>query len=192
MPHIVAAATSQNGTTSTPSDEAGSAALLRWIVVAHGVLAIVFGALLIFVPGRTLTFVAVLIGAYLIVVGIAYVALALLSHGLAGRERLAGVVVGALAGVAGAVVIARPEGSIKTVAVAAGIYLIVMGVTTAVFGLGVTRGWAILRGLLALAAGIALVAWPDVTVGVVAIVAGIFMLLRGTAEVAAGLSIGRA
>jgi Short repeat of unknown function (DUF308) len=134
----------------------------------------------------------VLIGAYLIVLGVAYVALALLSGGLAGRERLAGGVIGALAGVAGAVVIARPEGSIKTVAVVAGIYLIVMGVTTAVLGLGVTRGWAIVRGLLALAAGIALVAWPDVTVGALAIVAGIFMLLRGTAEVADGLSIGRA
>jgi uncharacterized membrane protein HdeD (DUF308 family) len=94
--------------------------------------------------------------------------------------------------VAGAIVIARPEGSIKTVAVVAGIYLIVMGVTTAVLGLGVTRGWAILRGLLALAAGIALVAWPDVTVGVLATLAGIFMVLRGITEVVDGLSIGRA
>jgi uncharacterized membrane protein HdeD (DUF308 family) len=177
----VTAATTQNGTAGTRAADPGTSSLLRWVVGVHGVLAIVFGALLVLIPGRTLTFVAALIGAYLIVLGLVYAATALLTHGLVRQQRLAGSLMGALAVVAGAVVIARPEGSIRTVAVVAGIYLIVVGAASVFLRLGAVRG------LLALAAGIALVAWPDVTVGVVATLAGIFMLLRGAVELIAAL-----
>lgn len=175
------AATTQNGATSTRATEPGSSGLLRWVVGVHGALAIVFGALLVAVPGRTLAFAAALIGAYLIVLGIVHVATALLTHGLAGRQRIAGGVIGALAIVAGAIVIARPEGSIRAVAIIAGLNLIVVGAAAVFLGMGA------LRGVLALAAGIALVAWPDVSVGVLATLAGIFMLLRGAVEVIAAL-----
>jgi uncharacterized membrane protein HdeD (DUF308 family) len=177
----VTAATTQNGTATTSGTDPGTSSLLRWVVGVHGALAIVFGALLVLVPGRTLALVAALIGAYLIVLGIVYAATALLTHGLVRQQRVAGSLLGALAIVAGAVVIARPEGSIRTVAVVAGIYFIVVGAASLLLRLGAVRG------LLALAAGIALVAWPDVTVGVVATLAGIFMILRGAAELIAAL-----
>ena len=188
--HVIAA-TSGNGSTSEPIAESDSSSLLPWLVVAHGILAIIFGALLVFIPGRTLAFVAALFGAYLIVLGLVHIAAALLTHDVAGGQRRAGLLIGLLAIVVGAVVIARPDGSIKVVAVVAGIYLIVMGVTTAILGLAESRGSAALRGGLSLAAGIALLVWPDVTVGVVATIAGIFMLVRGVVELAAGLSLRR-
>jgi uncharacterized membrane protein HdeD (DUF308 family) len=174
--------------TAVPASD--STALLRWFVIIHGGLAIIFGLLLVVVPGRTLAFVATLIGAYLIVYGLVQAATAMLTSGLAREQRFAGAAIGALAVIVGAVVIARPEGSVKTVAVITGIYLIVMGVATAILGLGATRGLALLRGGLGVAAGIALLVWPDVTVGVIATLAGIFMLLRGAAEMVGGFSLG--
>lgn len=165
---------------------------LRWIPIAHGAINIVFGGLLIFTPGRTLVFVATLAGISLLVVALIDF-LAALAPGLNGARRAAGFGIALLAAAAGVIVIARPEGSIKTIAVIAGIYLVVMGVTTMVLGSpGTGRGAALLRGALAVVAGIALLVWPDVSVGVVAAVYGAFLLALGVAELLFGIRMGRA
>ena len=165
---------------------------LRWVPIVHGGVTIVLGGLLLFTPGRTLTFVATLTGIWLCLFG-AIGFMRALARGHTGAERAAGLGVALLAIAAGVVVIARPEGSIKTIAVVGGIYLIVMGVTSVVLGSpGVGRGVAVLRGLLAVVAGVALVAWPDMTVGVAAAIYGALLLALGAAEVFFGVRLGRA
>jgi uncharacterized membrane protein HdeD (DUF308 family) len=165
---------------------------LRWVPIVHGAVTIVFGGLLLFTPGRGLTFVATLAGISLCLVGLIDLVRAF-SPGLTASERAGALGIAAIAAVAGIVVIARPEGSIKTIAVIAGIYLLVMGVTSLLLGpTSEGRGPSRLRGALALVAGVALLVWPDVTVGAMAAVYGAFLLALGAAEVFFGLRMGRA
>jgi uncharacterized membrane protein HdeD (DUF308 family) len=98
---------------------------------------------------------------------------------------------GVLAVAAGAIVIARPEGTVLGVALAFGIYLIVAGLAAGISAAQnpATRALDGVRCVIDLAAGITIVVWPDVSVGVVATVLGIYLLARGTIEVAAGLKL---
>jgi uncharacterized membrane protein HdeD (DUF308 family) len=156
---------------------------LRWLAILHGALTILFGGLLLFVPGKTLTFVATLTGIWFCLFGVLGF-VRVLAHGLTRGERVAGAGIALLAIVAGTVVIARPEGSVRAVAIAGGLYLVVLGVTAALSrSPGESRGLAILRGGLAVLAGVALLVWPDISVGVAAAIYGAFLLALGAAEV---------
>ena len=189
-PDATPQAPSLNGAMADPAPEAGLGAL-GWVPLIHGAITILFGILLVAVPERTLTFVAIVAGISLCVAGLINLA-QVFGRGLAGGERFGAVLVGLLALVAGAVVIARPEGSIKTVAVVAGSYLVIMGVVTLFLGApGVQRRVSVLRGVLGLAAGVVLLVWPDVTIGVIATVYGVFLLAVGAAEVVFGLALRR-
>ena len=165
---------------------------LRWVALVHGGVTLVIGALLLFTPGRTLAFVATLAGISLCLIA-AIDLFRALRRGITGGERLSAFGMALLAGAAGIVVIARPEGSIKTVAVVAGLYLLILGVMSLVVGTpGVRRSVSALRGAIALAAGVALVAWPDVTVGTLAAIYGAFLLAFGAAELFVGFRLSRA
>lgn len=54
----------------------------------------------------------------------------------------------------------------------------------------VTRFWWILlvAGLVGLAAGIAALVWPNVTIGVIAVIFGIYLLISGLIELVAGIA----
>jgi len=156
---------------------------LRWLAILHGAVTILFGGLLLFVPGKTLTFIATLTGIWLCLFCI-FGFVRVLAPGLTRAERAAGSGIALLALIAGIVVIARPEGSVRAVAIAGGVYLIVMGVTAALArSSGESRGLAALRGGLAVLAGVALLIWPDISVGVAAAIYGVFLLALGAAEV---------
>jgi uncharacterized membrane protein HdeD (DUF308 family) len=182
---------SLNGAAAAPAPE-GELRALRRLTLVHGAITMLVGALLVAIPDRTLTFVAVVAGVSLCIAGAVNLA-HVFGRGLAGRERFGAFLVGLLAFVAGAVVIARPEGSVKTVAIVAGAYLLIMGVVTLFLGApGVPRWLSLLRGALGLAAGAALLVWPDVTVGVIATVYGVFVLVVGAAEIVFGSAARRA
>jgi uncharacterized membrane protein HdeD (DUF308 family) len=164
---------------TTAQETEGGLGLLRTLAAAHGAFNIVFGLLLIAIPGKTLTLIAVLAGLSLCLIGVIDLVRAL-PHGLSGRERAEHAGIGLLALVAGIVVIARPEGSIKAVAVVAGIFLVVSGIARMV---GSERGAASLfGGAVTLIAGVVLLLWPDVTVGALATIYGVFLLVLGIGE----------
>ena len=94
-----------------------------------------------------------------------------------------------LALAAGIVVMARPEGSIKAIVVAAGLYLVILGLARIVLGeTGVPRKHSMAHGAVALVAGAVLLAWPDVTVGAMATIYGLFLLALGAAEIFLGVA----
>ena len=179
--------------TAAPSAETQPAASrgpgpLRALVIAHGAFNVVFGLLLIAIPGRTLTLIAILAGISLCLFGVVDIARAFL-HGLTGSQRATAIGMGVLALAAGLVVIARPDSSLKVIVVAAGVYLVLWGVARIVLGeRDVPRSTSAVHGALALVAGAVLLAWPDVTVGAMATIYGIFLLTLGAAEILFGLT----
>lgn len=99
-------------------------------------------------------------------------------------SRLIAYTVGALALVAGLVLLFWPDRTIVVVARLAGILLVVVGVSGAIEavtnrGRGTYWGLLLLRGLVDLAFGLVLVFWPGVTVTVVVWLVGLNLVITG-------------
>jgi uncharacterized membrane protein HdeD (DUF308 family) len=152
---------------------------LWWVALLLGLISIAVGILALAYPGPTLKTIAIIFGVYLLVAALVQVALA---FGEGERSRGALLLSAAVAGIAGIIVIRHPGGSIEVVALAFGIYLVIMGMMrlfAAVYAVG-GRGWLILWGLVDLAAGIVIVAWPKFGVTTFVVVIAIVLLARGT------------
>jgi uncharacterized membrane protein HdeD (DUF308 family) len=168
--------------------------VLRWIFLVRGALGLVAGILLLVWPDRTLLLVGVILGVFLVAFGGLEMVRALTSPGRLSMERVIPATLGLLAVGAGTIAIARPEASVLAVALAAGIYLIVAGLAAGVSAIREPDG-RFLRASIALidlTAGVLVIAWPDVTVTAVAVVFGVAFVVRGLAEIALGIYIGRA
>ena len=164
-----------------------------WLFLLHGLLAIAAGALLLAVPDRTLLLVALVFGVYLIVAGIGAIGRALTTPGLLAMERSLPAIVGMLAIGAGIIVLIRPAASVLAVALAAGVYLIVAGLeagVAAIQGTG-SRGLDALRAAASIAAGMLVIAWPEISAGALALVLGIYLVVRGAIEVASSVALAR-
>jgi uncharacterized membrane protein HdeD (DUF308 family) len=151
---------------------------LWWMALLLGLISIGVGILALAYPGPTLETIAIIFGIYLLVAALVQVALA---FGESERSRGALLLSAAVAGIAGIVVIRHPGGSIEVVALAFGIYLVIVGMMrlfAAVYAVG-GRGWLIMWGLVDLAAGIVIVAWPKFGVTTFVVVIAIVLLTRG-------------
>jgi uncharacterized membrane protein HdeD (DUF308 family) len=149
-----------------------------WIALLLGLVSIAVGILALVYPGETLGTIAIIFGVYLLVAALVQLALA---FGESERARGALLLSAAVAGIAGLLVIRHPGGSVQVVALAFGIYLVIMGMMrlyAAVYAIG-GRGWLILWGLVDAAAGILIVAWPQFGVATLAVVISIVLLTRG-------------
>jgi uncharacterized membrane protein HdeD (DUF308 family) len=167
--------------------------VLRWIFFVRGGLALVAGILLLVWPDRTLLLVGVILGVFLVAFGVLEMVRALASPGMLAMERVIPATLGLLAVGAGTIAIARPESSVLAVALAAGIYLVVAGLAAGVSAVREpdSRLPRAVLALVDLAAGMLVIAWPDVTVTVVAVVLGIALVVRGVAEIILGIYIRR-
>jgi uncharacterized membrane protein HdeD (DUF308 family) len=153
-----------------------------WLGLIVGLISLVGGIVLIAYPGPTLTVIALLVGIELLIGGVFLIVGAL---GQPSGSRLGGVLGGALAMIAGVIVLRHPSGSILVVALAVGLYLILAGVLRLVgaFETREGRGWLVLASLVDLALGILIVSWPEFGIKTLAIVFGIVLIVRGLALV---------
>jgi uncharacterized membrane protein HdeD (DUF308 family) len=172
----------------TLADEVQEVTSLWWLLLAGAAVSLVIGVLLLVWPSRTLEVIAILAGIELLLVGIIQIALA---FGQPSGSRAGRLLLGALAGVAGLIVIRHPGGSLMVIALAIGIYLVLSGVITLVSALeaGSGRGWLALVGVVDLAIGVILVAWPSFGVTSLAVLLGISLVLRGLIEVASAFAL---
>jgi uncharacterized membrane protein HdeD (DUF308 family) len=163
-----------------------------WVPVVAGVLSAIAGFIVLAAPRSSLLTIAVILGAYLAAIGLMQIVAALMIDGQR-PSRIAQGLVGTLAVVAGVIVIARPDGVVKGVAIAFGIWLLI----AAGFGfanLFVAKErtwWDALRCLIDLAAGIIIVVQPGIALATLAVILGIYLLVHGAAEVAAGILLRR-
>ena len=160
-----------------------------WLFLLQGLVALVVGALLVFKSDKTVAFVAVLLGIYVVLWGLVQIICAFaindrrLLHGLAG---VAAIAVGGL-------VIGDPDRTVRLVAVAVGVYLIIWGAVAllSLFGERPDKAVRVIQGLLAAAAGIVVVALPGHGIKFVAIVLGLWLIITAIAEIFGSLRLKR-
>ena len=149
----------------------------RWLRVVAGVVCVLVGAFLALRPFTSLAFLLVSLVAGLIVG-----ALGLFAEEGVGSARRRQVLQGVLFLIAAAVILAWPGPTIRVLAWVVGIALLAGGILdlVAVRGAQGTARWNVLvGGLSSLIFGVLALAWPDVTVLVVAIVFGARVVILG-------------
>jgi uncharacterized membrane protein HdeD (DUF308 family) len=159
-----------------------------WLGLLVGLISLAGGILLVAYPGPTLTVIALLVGIELLIAGVFVIVGA---FGRPAGSRAWGVLGGAIALIAGVIVLRHPSESILVVAMAVGIYLILAGVLRLVGAVEASegRGWLVLAALVDVALGIVIVSWPQFGITTLAIVLGIVLIVRGLALVAIAFAL---
>jgi len=154
-----------------------------WLGLLVGLISLAGGILLVVYPGPTLTVVALLVGIELLIAGIYFIVVA---FGRPSGQRAWSVIGGALALIAGVIVVRHPSGSILVVAMAIGIYLILSGALRLVAAIETRegRGWLVFAALVDLLLGVVIVSWPQFGITTLAIVLGIVLIVRGLLMIA--------
>ena len=160
---------------------------ILWLVM--GILSIGIGVWLLFSPNVAIATLAILLAIALFMNGLSELVTA------GGRHRpWFGYLVGALFLIAGVIVLLRPGKSLWFLAVFVGASLLVTGAIQIVMAIADrehVRHWVLLAllGALGVVAGVLAIAWPGITILVLALLVGIRLIVWGVVQlaIAAGL-----
>jgi uncharacterized membrane protein HdeD (DUF308 family) len=159
------------------------------LLLGAGIVAIVFGILVLSNIWGSIGLVAILAGLFLLFAGVVQLA-------TVGRSPSKGarVISGVLALIAGVALIIWPNASVKTIAVIVGISFLVWGLamgTAAIIehheGWGATVGFGLLLALL----GIVVMAWPGPTIAILMFLVGLTALIWGISAVVQSFALRR-
>lgn len=162
-------------------------------VLAYGVLTMVAGIAVLAWPGETLLVAAVLFGIQLIVSGIFRFVAALAADELAGGARVLLALLGVLSVIVGLWAVRHVLLTLLALVVLLGIFWVVNGAIEVFAALShrgmADRGWTVVMGLLSIAAGIIVLAYPGLTLVGLAVVLGIWLLIFGALEAVAAFRL---
>lgn len=157
-----------------------------------GVLAVILGILVLAWPGISILVAAILFGAYLLVSGIAQVVFAFSLHVSAGGRVL--LFISGAASLILAVLAFRHFGNaLLLLAIWIGIGFIFRGVATTMSAISDPglpgRGWNIFFGVIAIIAGVVVLASPLESLVTLTLVVGIWLIVSGVFEVVSAFGI---
>jgi len=158
------------------------------LVLAVGVVAVVFGILVLANIWGSVHLVAIFAGLFLLFAGI-------LQFFLGGGGKTGRIVAGVVAIILGIALIAWPEASVKTVAVIIGLAFLISGISVAVAAVAAKgEGYGAVVGFGAVVAviGLIFIIWPGPTVAILMVLVGLAALLFGIGAIIQALSLRRA
>jgi len=157
-----------------------------WALILLGIVQIAAGVVAIAYPGLTLLVLGLILGINVLFTGIVLVVIGTDERSEA--SRVLRVVVGFLAALAGLFLIVHPGQSVLVLLLAVAFFFVMIGIADLSRAMNQKEGRALngLLGLISIAAGIILVADPDIGLETLALLAGIAFIARGTLELIAG------
>jgi uncharacterized membrane protein HdeD (DUF308 family) len=153
-----------------------------WVVLLCGLGMIALGIALLVWPSASLTVVAILIGAAVMVSGLSRLYEGFTAKAESGGMRTAYVVIGFLAILAGLYLLRHHVLSLFLVAFVTGVYFIAHGISdlgVAISGATPNRGLRAVLGVFSLAAGIVMVIWPSITLVLLLTIVAAWLLFYG-------------
>jgi uncharacterized membrane protein HdeD (DUF308 family) len=158
------------------------------LVAAIGMVAV--GVMLLVWPNATLTVVAILIGAALIVAGLLRLFDGATARGESGGMRAADIVIGLLAVIAGLYCLKHHSLTVLVVALVVGLFWVIHGIgdliVASTSGKVPGRGLKAIGGVISLAAGLVILFWPGISLILLLTVLGAWLIFYGV--VLAGLA----
>ncbi|MEU9474194.1 HdeD family acid-resistance protein [Streptomyces sp. NPDC048191] len=162
------------------------------VVLVTGIASLILGVLVLVWPSASLLAAGVLFGLYLLISGIFQLASAFGTH-MATSLRVLAFISGALSILLGLFCFRGPMQSILLLALWIGIGWLIRGITQTLAALHDPRmpgrGWQIFLGVITFIAGIVLIDSPFHSVAVLTLVAGIWLVVVGIAEIVTAFSI---
>jgi uncharacterized membrane protein HdeD (DUF308 family) len=163
--------------------------------LALGVLTLIVGAAVLVWPGQSTVAAAALFGGYLLASGIAQVIAAFAVYTPA-ASRVLMFISGVLSIVLGVFAFRdfNDGAAVWLMATWIGVRFIFQGVTETVLAISLRelpeRGWYIFVGVLTVIAGVVTLAWPISSIVVLAIIAGVWLVVIGTTQIVWALNAG--
>jgi uncharacterized membrane protein HdeD (DUF308 family) len=174
------------GTTRLRGDPADMVARVgrHWgWVLGFGIVTFVLGILALAWPGRTLIVVAVVFGAQLVIMGIFRFVSAVASADLTGGTRVLLALLGVLSLIIGLYAVRHILVTLLALALLLGIFWVVNGAVELFSALSHRemqgRGWTAFMGILSVVSGVIVLAYPGISLLVLAIVLSIWLLVYG-------------
>jgi uncharacterized membrane protein HdeD (DUF308 family) len=156
-------------------------------VLGFGIVTFAAGIAALAWPGRTLVVVAVLFGIQLIVMGIFRFAAALASDDLTGGTRVLLAVLGVFSLIIGLYAVRHVLITLLALALLLGIFWIVNGSVELFTALSHRemrgRGWTAVMGLFSVLSGIIVLAYPGISLLVLAVILSIWLLVFGMMQI---------
>jgi uncharacterized membrane protein HdeD (DUF308 family) len=160
-------------------------------VLAFGVITVATGVAALAWPGRTLVVVAVLFGIQLIVTGIFRFVAAFGADDASGGSRVLLALLGVLSLIIGLYAVRHLLVTLLALALLLGIFWVASGVVELFTALSHRamrgRGWTALMGILSVVSGLVILAYPGISLLVLAVVLSVWLLVFGFMEI--GLAV---
>lgn len=158
-----------------------------WIVLVTGILSILLGLLFLFWPGATILVIAVFFGVWLIVSGIVQLVQGF-NNDLTTGQRVLSIIVGVLSIILGVLCFRGGiANGVYILSLFVGFSFLFRGIWQFIGGIqakGVPgRGLLIFSGVLGIIAGIIVLAVPFESLTVLALIAGIWLIIMGILEI---------
>ena len=181
------------GTSVDPADMVARVGRHWGWVLAFGIITVLLGIIALAWPGRTLLVVAVLFGAQLIVMGIFRFVNAIASEDLTSGNRALLALLGVLSLIIGLYAVRHVLVTLVALALLLGIFWIVSGAVELFMVLshqGMNqRGWNAIMAVISVVAGIIVLAYPDISLLVLAVLLSIWLVIFGVMEISIAVRI---
>ncbi|HEY5097951.1 MAG TPA: HdeD family acid-resistance protein [Acidimicrobiales bacterium] len=164
-------------------------------VLFFGIVTLILGVLVVLRPRDTIYAFAILLGIWLFVAGLFRMVTAIADQNDTSGARWLMAILGLLSVIIGILFLRHTEETVTTLAFLIGLFWVVGGIIeffTAYSDHGSpARGFRVGMGVLAFAAGVVTLVWPHLTLGVLAVIMGIWLILYGVLEIALSLQLRR-
>jgi uncharacterized membrane protein HdeD (DUF308 family) len=173
-----------------PEDDALDVSRLWWLFVVVGIASLVAGVILVLEPSNSLATLAVVVGIFLLIDGIAEL---IRSFGNTVQSRALAAIIGLLGIVIGIILIRHPFHGVTAIGLLIGIWLVAAGVIRLFWAVALRRRVLLNIAVAALEiiAGIVIVSDPHIGYATLAILTGIWLILNGLATIAIGFAARR-
>jgi len=164
---------------------------VQTVLFIGAALSALFGILLLTSTTGFLQVVGVLFGLYFLIRGLIRLVSGIFGPGLSAGGRTLSIIFGVLLVALGIFAMRNPDDSVAILGILIGISWLIDGIVTLLESSHSTsRGVSIFVGILSVVAGIVVLSVPAASMSVLAMIAGIFLLVIAVAQVIAAISIG--
>jgi uncharacterized membrane protein HdeD (DUF308 family) len=156
-----------------------------WQMIALGLVTALFGVAVLVWPGETLRTLGVLIGIWLLVIGVTRIIGAFVSKRGVSHQVLSGVV-GVVLVIGGVACLRNVARGVLVLALVVALAWLLSGVAELVIAFqttGSARTWLIVLGVVSIALGLAFTFWPSLSLATAVLLTGISGLIIGIGEI---------
>lgn len=160
-------------------------------LIIGAILSAIVGTILLAWTGAALFIVAMVLGIYFLVRGIVRLVSGIFAPGLTAGGRTLSIILGILLVIVGIFVMKNPGDSLALLGILIGLSWIIDGIATLVeSSQAVSRGFAIVAGILGIIAGIVVLFVPLESVAVLTMIAGLFLVVIAIAQIIGAIVLG--